>query len=170
MPDSLLNWFEEGADRLGTLLRDSAPDEPVWTWSEEQTVGFWVRMQIIEAAIHRWDAENTIGTPAPIPGEVAADAVTQTFQVMAPARRAWKQAPAGAGERYRFRRTDGPGLWTVHFEGEQVRLMDGGFDVELAGTASDLMLYLWQRIPAGDLDVQGDKDLIDRYFVLVPPI
>ncbi|MFI7704592.1 maleylpyruvate isomerase family mycothiol-dependent enzyme [Nonomuraea sp. NPDC049480] len=171
IPESLLDWFAEGAARLETRFRDHAPDAPVWTWSEEQTVGFWVRMQTIEAAVHRWDAENALGAASPIPGELAVDAVAQTFQVMAPVRRAWQQAPAGAGERYLFRRTDGPELWTVRFDGEHVRLSGGDdFDVELAGTASDLMLFLWQRIPADALDVQGDKSLLDRYFVLVPPI
>jgi hypothetical protein len=43
-------------------------------------------------------------------------------------------------------------------------------DVELAGTASDLTLFLWQRIPADQLEVQGDQGVLDRYFTLVPPI
>ena len=43
--------------------------------------------------------------------------------------------------------------------------------VELAGTASDLMLFLWRRIPADRLDaVRGDRDVLDRYFTLVPPV
>ncbi|MFI9597024.1 maleylpyruvate isomerase N-terminal domain-containing protein [Nonomuraea sp. NPDC052265] len=44
----------------------ASPDDPAWTWSREQTVGFWRRMQAIEAAVHRWDAENAIGPAAPI--------------------------------------------------------------------------------------------------------
>ncbi|MGB8257192.1 MAG: hypothetical protein WCE71_17800, partial [Pseudonocardiaceae bacterium] len=45
-----------------------------------------------------------------------------TFEVMAPARRAWTQAPPGSGERLRFQQTDGTGDWTVHFDGDDVRL------------------------------------------------
>ncbi|WP_188192697.1 hypothetical protein [Nonomuraea sp. SYSU D8015] len=66
-----------------------------------------VQMQTIEAAVHRWDAENAIGAACPIPEEVAVDAVARTFQVMALARRARTQTPAGPDERYRFRHTDG---------------------------------------------------------------
>ncbi|MGP4097109.1 maleylpyruvate isomerase family mycothiol-dependent enzyme [Nonomuraea sp. KM90] len=170
IPGSLLDWFAEGADRLAALFRERAPDEPAWTWWEERTVGFWLRIQVIEAAVHRWDAEGALGTPRPIAEEIAADAIAHTFEVMAPARRAWTQAPAGAGEGFRFVRTDGPGEWVVRFEGEHVRVGDGDFDVELAGTASDLMLFLWHRIPADGLDVRGDRAVLDRYFVLVPPV
>ncbi|GAB2581799.1 hypothetical protein GCM10027168_13150 [Streptomyces capparidis] len=68
-------------------MRD--PAEPVWTWSRERTVGFRLRMQTIEAAVHRWDAQV-----APVDGVLVADAVSQTFQVMAPFRRAAEWAPA----------------------------------------------------------------------------
>ncbi|MFD0470042.1 maleylpyruvate isomerase family mycothiol-dependent enzyme [Nonomuraea thailandensis] len=168
---TLLDAFDEGADRLEALFRELPPDAPAWTWSQEHTVGFWLRMQIIEAAVHRWDAENAVGAAGPIHEEIAVDAVTQTFEVMAPARRALLPAPPGAGERFRFLRTDGPGEWVVCIDGEHVRVGDGGAsDVGLAGTASDLMLFLWRRIPAGALAVHGDKAVLDRYFDLVPPL
>ncbi|MBN6058547.1 maleylpyruvate isomerase family mycothiol-dependent enzyme, partial [Nonomuraea sp. RK-328] len=180
IPGGLGDWFAEGAALLEEQFRTNAPATPVWTWSEEQSVGFWTRTQAIEAAVHRWDAENALGAAMPMDAELAADAVTQTFQVMAPARRAWTQAPPGAGERYRFRQTDGAGVWTVGFDAEDLRLGtspagDGGagtgpVDVELAGTASDLMLYLWQRVPVDRLEVRGDPKFLERYFVLVPPV
>lgn len=61
--------------------------------------------------------------------------------------------------------------WSVHFDGDDVRLAEstGPCDVELAGTASDLMLLLWHRIPADRLDgMPADRDMLDRYFALVP--
>ncbi|NUT11922.1 MAG: maleylpyruvate isomerase family mycothiol-dependent enzyme [Nonomuraea sp.] len=171
MPAAVLDWFAEGAARLEAVFTASAPGDPAWTWSDEQTVGFWQRMQAIEAAVHRWDAENSIGTAGPVEPAFAADAVGQVFEVMAPARRARTQAPPGAGERYLFRQTDGPGLWAVRFDGDDVRLCEGDEgDVELAGTASDLLLYLWRRLPAERLDVRGDEAVLDRYFTLVPPV
>ncbi|WP_336213631.1 maleylpyruvate isomerase family mycothiol-dependent enzyme [Nonomuraea sp. LPB2021202275-12-8] len=170
MPATLIDWFARGATALEARFRDRDPAEPVWTWSEEQTVGFWLRMQTIEAAVHRWDAQGASGEVRPVDAELAADAVAQTFEIMAPARRARLGAPAGAGETYGFRRTDGPGAWTVRFDGPDVRLATQAPDVELSGTASDLMLWLWGRIPADRLDVQGDKAMLDRYFTLVPPL
>ncbi|MFI1396088.1 maleylpyruvate isomerase family mycothiol-dependent enzyme [Streptomyces sp. NPDC020681] len=172
VPRSLVDAYADGAATLDAHFRSVAPDESVWTWSAEQTVGFWLRMQTIEAALHRWDAEGALGVPQPVDTELAEDAVSQNFEVMAPTRRARQQPPLASGERYRFRQTDGTGLWTVHLDGDDIRLDDasGPCDVELSGTASDLMLFLWHRIPADRLDeVTGDRDVLDRYFTLVPP-
>ncbi|NUK51972.1 hypothetical protein HRW23_28080 [Streptomyces lunaelactis] len=60
----------------------------------------------------------------------------------------------------------------MHFDGDEVRLTDDSepYDVELAGTASELMLFLWGRIPVGRLQVNGDADALDRYGVLVPTV
>jgi uncharacterized protein (TIGR03083 family) len=172
VPVGLIDWFADGAFALESLFRNCDPGETVWTWSREQSTGFWLRMQTIEAAVHRWDAESAIGVAQPVEAELAGDAVGQTFEVMAPARRARGQAPPGSGERFRIRQTDGTGNWTVHFEGDEIRLTESAepCDVELAGTASDLMLFLWQRIPADRLEVTGDRDVLDRYFTLVPPM
>ncbi|MBB4926510.1 maleylpyruvate isomerase family mycothiol-dependent enzyme [Kitasatospora kifunensis] len=172
LPAGLIDWFADGAGALGSLFGSRGPGERVWTWSREQTAGFWLRMQTIEMAVHRWDAENALAAARPIEAALAAAAVSQTFEVMAPGRRAMRQAPPGAGERYRFRQTDGPGDWTVGFDGDDVQLEEGGVpgDIELAGSASDLMLFLWQRIPADRLEVKGDRGALDRYFTLVPPV
>ncbi|MEV7544351.1 maleylpyruvate isomerase family mycothiol-dependent enzyme [Streptomyces sp. NPDC089915] len=172
VPAELLDWSAGAARQLADALEELGPDVPVWTWSAERTSGFWARVQTIEQAVHRWDAESVTGDPAPFDPAFAADAVAQTFEVMVPARRGWNPAPAGAGERYRFRRTDGPESWTVEFAGDGVRLEPGGTGpvaVEAAGTACDLTLFLWQRLPAAGLEVSGDPALLERWFDLVPP-
>ncbi|NRQ39243.1 maleylpyruvate isomerase family mycothiol-dependent enzyme [Nonomuraea sp. NN258] len=170
VPAGFADWFAQGAAELESLFAAHDPGDPAWTWSREQNVGFWLRMQTIEAAVHRWDAEHAFGAAAPIEPALARDAIGQTFEVMAPARRAWRQAPPGAGERYWWREKDGPGAWTVRFDGDEVSLTTGPGDVEVAGPASDLMLFLWGRVPADRLDVTGERDLLDRYFTLVPPV
>ncbi|MFE2546983.1 hypothetical protein ACFXGI_00225 [Streptomyces sp. NPDC059355] len=87
--------------------------------STDRTSGFRLRMQTIEPAVHRRDARSATGAPEPVDAAIAADAVPQTFETTAPFRRAAAGAPPGAGERYRFRRTDGPGSWTVTFSGDR---------------------------------------------------
>jgi hypothetical protein len=32
------------------------------------------------------------------------------------------------------------------------------------------MLFLWRRIPAERLDIAGDRNVLARYFTLVPPV
>jgi uncharacterized protein (TIGR03083 family) len=168
----LLDWFGAGAADLEEHSRMAEPGEPVWTWSPDHTVGFWQRMQAIEAAVHRWDVENAVGTAQPINADLATDAVGQTFEFMAPMRRAVAKAPPGRGERFLFRRADGPETWAVQFDGDTVRLgpPSGQYDVQVSGTASDLALFLWQRKVAGRLEVQGDASMLSGYFVLVPPL
>jgi uncharacterized protein (TIGR03083 family) len=172
VPAGLLDWFGAGAADLEEHFRAAEPDEPVWTWSPDHTIGFWQRMQVIEAAVHRWDVENAVGMAEPIDADLAADAVGQTFEFMVPMRRTVAKAPPGLGERFLFRRTDGPDTWTVQFDGAAVRLgeADGHPDIQISGTASDLALFLWQRKTAGRLDVHGDTSLLSGYFVLVPPL
>jgi uncharacterized protein (TIGR03083 family) len=168
----LLGWFHAGAADLQELFRAADPGEQVWTWSADHSVGFWQRMQAIEAAVHRWDAENAVSAPEPLDATLAADAIGQTFEVIAPMRRAVAKAPAGHGERFLFQRTDGPGTWTVQFDGEAVLLgtPDAHYGIKISGTASDLALFLWQRAVTDKLDVQGDTSLLSRYFALVPPL
>ncbi|WP_428950576.1 maleylpyruvate isomerase family mycothiol-dependent enzyme [Streptomyces sp. cg35] len=172
LAESLLTWFVEGAAALAELFAERDPAEPVWTWSEKQSVGFWLQMQTIEAAVHRWDAQNALGDPRPIDRQLAADAVTHTFEVMAPARRRSQAAASGAGERMRFREADGHRMWIVQTDPDEVLLNQGTGCclVELSGTTSELMLFLWHRIRKEDLAVRGDEALLDRYFKLVPPM
>ena len=171
VPGGLIDWFSAGAEALEARFRAASPDESAWSWSADHTVGFWQQMQAIEAAVHRWDAERALGAARPLAADLAADAIGQTFERMLPMRRAVTHAPPGTGERYLFRRTDGPGEWALCFDGAAARIAEQAQspDVELAGTASDLALFLWHRGDTGRLDVRGDHSLLDRYFVLVPP-
>jgi uncharacterized protein (TIGR03083 family) len=95
VPADLLDWFQAGAADLQERFRAADPAQQVWTWSADHSVGFWQRMQAIEAAVHRWDAENALEAAQPLDAELAADAIGQTIEVMAPLRRAVGQAPPG---------------------------------------------------------------------------
>jgi uncharacterized protein (TIGR03083 family) len=172
VPAAVLDWLHVGAATLRELFSTADPGERVWTWSADQSVGFWQRMQAIEAAVHRWDAQNAMRAAQPLEAALAADAIVQTFEVMAPMRRAVAKAPPGQGERFVFRRTDGPGMWTAQFDADAVLLgaPQSGYDIEISGTASDLALFLWQRDVTRSLQVRGDSSLLNRYFALVPPL
>jgi uncharacterized protein (TIGR03083 family) len=172
IPPGLVDWFEEGAALLVDALAAADPAEPVWSWSETKRVAHYLRMMPIETSVHRWDAQLAGGETAPIARELAVDGVSHTFEVMMPFRRAQADAPTGRGERYRFRQTDGPGMWTVSFEGEprMTRDAEGPAGVTVAGTASDLLLFLWQRLEPTALQVEGDPALLPHYFELVPPL
>ncbi|MEZ0115928.1 uncharacterized protein (TIGR03083 family) [Catenulispora sp. EB89] len=171
--EDLADWFAEGATELAATFRTTDPKTVVWTWGGEPGVAFWLRMQAIEAAVHRWDLEGAIGSPQPVDEELAADGVARFLDVVLPfRRRTAKQVPPMKGESYRFRQTDGSGAWSIALDPDGPRPLgdDEAADVELAGTASDLLLFLWHRIPGEPLVADGDAKALQRFFVLVPTV
>ncbi len=178
-PPGLLELFGQTAVTLEEVLRATDPAKPVWTWwPPDQTAGFWLRRMAQETAVHRWDAQLACagaGSVEPIEPELARDGIDEVFDVMIPSRRGgspfWNSKPRqGDGETYHFHRTDGPGEWLVRFEGDGTTVTHehAKGDVAARGTASDLLLFLWGRLPASRLDVFGDAALLDRYFEFVP--
>src|SRR5688500_7730196 len=55
----LLAAFDEWSAALVQALDGVEPSAEAWTWSEDHTVGFILRLQAHEALIHRVDAELT---------------------------------------------------------------------------------------------------------------
>ena len=170
VPAGLLDWFQAGAAELAELFRAADPGERVWTWSADHSVGFWQRMQAIEAAVHRWDAQNAVSAARPIDAALAADAIAQTFEVMAPCGVRWRRLRPG-------RASDScSGALTGQAGGRCASTVTrrsapcGDYDIQISGTASDLALFLWQRDVTGSLEVRGDTSLLSRYFALVPPL
>ncbi|MEI6503919.1 MAG: hypothetical protein WCP21_23140, partial [Armatimonadota bacterium] len=51
----------------------------------------------------------------------------------------------------------------ITLEGLRVQRLGGEADLTACGTASDLDLFLWGRLPAGALEVRGSAELLDRF-------
>lgn len=170
-------WVAAGADDLLATLGAADPSENCWTFSEhDRTVAFWYRRQANEVSVHRWDADaahdGVDGAP-PIDSEIAADGIDEFLTTFIGRVRGRVDAPApAAGETFHFHRTDGPGEWLVAFgDGDAlvVTREHAKGDVAIRGAASDLVLWLWRRLPDARLDVVGDASRLDRWRELVPP-
>lgn len=171
-PDSLLDWLRSVGSELEKVFASTDPARPAWTWWEpDQTAGFWLRRMTHETAIHRWDAQAASGRPEPIEADMARDAVDEMLDVYLPRWCRPKSSVAGHGETYRLERTDGEAAWTMRFDGQgmEVDHVALSADVILRAPASDLILFLWQRILGDRLEVEGDVTLLGRYFDFVPP-
>jgi uncharacterized protein (TIGR03083 family) len=166
----LFGWFDRSLAAFAATLAAVDPAEPVWTWSRDRRAGFWLRLMAHETALHRWDAQLAHGDPAPVASEAAHDYVDFTLEHWLSICRAESSLPA-RGESYHLHRTDGAGEWTVRFLPDTIALTreHAKGDVALRGTAADLYLFLWHRLPADRLDIFGDRAILDRYFALVPP-
>lgn len=171
-PPGLLALFERTTAALERTLDAADPGVRVWTWwPPDQTAGFWMRRMAQETAVHRWDVQQARGRVEPIEPELARDGIDEVFDIMAPtSRQRGENVRQGAGESYHFHRADGPGEWLLRFVGNDMAVTHehAKADVAVRGTASDLLLFLWGRIPASQLEVFGDAALLDRYVELVP--
>jgi uncharacterized protein (TIGR03083 family) len=178
IPLELIEWFEQGADQLKAALIQADPELAVWTWNPaNQTAAHWWRAQASEAAIHRWDLQEAYACTVPIEPELAVDAIDFAFDTLLPRSRRSAKAATPKGEVFHFHRTDGPGEWIVRFEEAGTVMVERQHtkgDMALRATASDLLLFLHQRLKyspelAERLQVFGDHAMLQRYFDLVPP-
>lgn len=154
-PVSLHTWFLSTVDQITTALDTEAGAE-AWTFTSllPRTVGFWQRRRAHETRMHRWDAQNALGAAEPIDPALAADAVTEVFELFAP-RMVQRGLAAEPQTALKLTATDVGRSWS-RGPGQPVS--------EVAGTASDLALMLWNRIglDAAGLAWSGDRAAGER--------
>jgi uncharacterized protein (TIGR03083 family) len=162
--DALVEGFRSGAQALVAALSSVAPDTPVWTFSStNRTASFWQRRRAQETAVHRYDAELAAGTPTPIDTELAVDGIDEILTMFLP-RMADNFEAMGDGTVH-LHCTDTDGEWLfARRDGEiSVTAEHAKGDVAARGTASDLLLFVWRRVPASQLEVFGDAALLERF-------
>ncbi|MEU4421650.1 maleylpyruvate isomerase family mycothiol-dependent enzyme [Actinoplanes sp. NPDC024001] len=160
----LLEWFEESTRLLVTALRAAGPDSPSWAWwagsGAPLTAGAVARHQVQEAAVHAFDAQEALGKPEPLPAAVAVDGVAEFLSVGLGSLGAWPHRPA----RVQFQAIEGPS-WTLDLSpsGATAGPAASGEPVtRIRGTASDLVLLLYRRIPVEDVRVDGDRSVAQQ--------
>jgi uncharacterized protein (TIGR03083 family) len=166
--DDLVRWFREGADELLAAVERTPADRPAWTWWQSpRTAEAIARHQVQEAAVHRWDAEVASGRPGgPLDPEAAADALDEFVHITVVEHHRWTPwtGPAGvvalaptdvAATRWVTLGPDGP------VPSQQAPAAEEG--ATLSGTASDLVLLLYRRIPLERVTVTGDATLATAF-------
>ncbi|MGI8824046.1 MAG: maleylpyruvate isomerase family mycothiol-dependent enzyme [Chloroflexota bacterium] len=172
LPLSVVDWYRESAGNLEETFAATDPAQRTWTWlPSNQTAEFWLRRMTHETIIHRWDVETAKGKAQAVGSDLASDGVDEALTVYQPRNCRPESKVKGQGETFRFEQTDGPSKWTVRLEEEDMQVSRDGepAEVTLRGSGSELMLFLWHRIPGGHLAIEGDVSLVERYFELVPP-
>lgn len=171
----LADRLAAATDRLVSLLDTASPTESAWTWSEgDQSVGFTIRRQTHEAIVHHLDGVLAVGnSPAgvSIDPEVAADGIDELITVMLIDVPAWAEyhpspdtvrldvSDLGRHWDLEFGRMTGtsPDTGTIY----DIVAFDGRDDIDepdttIAGTALDLLLWLWGRTSADPLTIAGE--------------
>jgi uncharacterized protein (TIGR03083 family) len=159
---NLVEWAAESTALLLGALRAAQPGAACWAWwpptAAPLTVESVARHQVQEAAVHAFDAQQTIGAAGPLPGAVAVDGVAEFLTVCLGALGEWPHRPA----RVVLSATDGPS-WTVDFSPAGARLEPAASGEPVAtvhAPASDLVLALYGRVPFDDLRVDGDRGVL----------
>ena len=158
----LLEWSAASTALMLDALRAAGPDSPAWTWwaasGAPLTAGAIARHQVQEAGVHAYDAQESIGKPEPLPAAVAVDGVAEFVSVGLASHGAWPHRPA----RVAFHATEGPS-WVVDLSPAGVQLdpaASGEAVTTVHGSASDLVLALYKRLPTADLRVDGDRGVL----------
>jgi len=121
--------YAPAAGDLLTALRNRPAATPAWTFNNrDRTAGFWVRRQLHEIAVHRWD----LG-PYEIDSAVAEDGIDEVVEFMAPRQVALGRTTFPAGT---LRLVAPSRTWTLG-KGDPVTTVQA--------TTNDLLLTLWGR-------------------------
>jgi uncharacterized protein (TIGR03083 family) len=157
----LVGWFRAQAPALVAALQATDPDTPVWSWTDDTTAHFWYRRQAHEAAVHRWDAELAAGSAVALDTALAVDGIDECLGML-PSR---GDRATGNGETVHLHCTDAAGEWLVTMGAGStvIERTHAKGDVAARGTASDLDLFVWGRVPQGALEVFGDAALLERF-------
>jgi len=156
---SLIDWYREGLDELILALREAGPDAPTWTWTGENKVRFWIRRMAQETAVHRWDAQNTVGEPDPIDPELSSDGVDEFLDAFIPGDAIPWSGRAGT---VHLHCTDTAGEWTMTLGPGAIPTYATGHakaDAAVRGPAHDLLMFVWRRVDPSAVEILGDRDL-----------
>jgi uncharacterized protein (TIGR03083 family) len=158
-PDTIA-WGRSQLERMVGVLESTPDDVGVWTWALDEadhSVRFVRRHQVQEVAVHRWDMQSAAsdGIPDPIGAEAASDAIDEFLAVSLPYGVNQHKPLSGS---VHLHCTDVAGEWYIEPDG-RVDRAHASADVSLRGTASDLLLALYNRIPVDALDIAGSEPL-----------
>ncbi|WP_194910828.1 maleylpyruvate isomerase N-terminal domain-containing protein [Catenulispora rubra] len=168
--EALLDWLAESTRQLVDTLREAGPDRGCWTWwgdtQSPETSGAVARHQVQEAAVHTYDAQlaGGVAQPPALPEEVAVDGVEEFSTTCGTTETPWPHEPATVDvhitEGYSWR-------LTLSADGSSVRQLsdaDAGSAATafMRGTASDVILVSYDRIPLDTLELGGDVSVVER--------
>ncbi len=181
--EALLAWLAASTQELLDALREGGPDRACWTrWGDSQTpqtCGGVARHQVQEIAVHTYDAQVTVGAPQSLPEDVALDGVEEFQFTCVATTVAWPHEPAVvdyhategrswrlwlSGDGARIARLAAPGTVPATAAGEDPEVAD----VSASGTASELVLWFYGRIPTDSLKLDGDLRILDQLIAWDP--
>lgn len=167
--EALLPWLADGTRQLLDAAREAGPDRGIWSWwgdtQSPQTSWAAIRHQAQEAAVHTYDAQTAFGPGQPLPAVIAVDGVEEFTSSCGTTTTPWPHEPATLD----IHAAEGPS-WRVTLSetgARYRRLPDSGEGLEaanasLSGSASDIVLVFYFRLPLDVLECSGEVEVIKK--------
>jgi uncharacterized protein (TIGR03083 family) len=170
-----VDWSRSGTASLLEQLSSVPDNDECWSWFEPgRRVGWWTRRMALEAVVHRSDTDAAQGKEFSVASDVAADGIDEFIDVFVAASRSANDAPAGPT--MSFECSDRSERWWLDLSGKGQRTVSReprDASVRIRGTAEQLLLVVWGRVPASGaagVKVSGDIRELDRWSELIPPM
>jgi uncharacterized protein (TIGR03083 family) len=163
--NELIDWYRDSHDLLLNALIELPADWQCWTFfAAESPRTFWARRQAHETAMHRADCDQAVRGSAEFATEFAVDGIDELLSCFVPRRcRGLVSQPERS---LLVQPDDSPAWWhvTIAADGHQTRTTGSpDADCVIAGSASDLYLWLWNRPPVTAPRLVGDESLAELW-------
>lgn len=165
-PDGIVPFARHTGDELDAALEGLEPEETVWTFvPSHQTGAFVFRRLAMETTVHRWDAEEAHGIARPIDDALARDGIDEMLMMFQLDPAYVMNNGRRRDERILLREDPGTRRWLVSLDdgGLTIGPAEGSAGVTVAGTASDLLLFVMGRRLPQEMHLEGDAGLAARW-------
>ncbi|WP_411104847.1 maleylpyruvate isomerase family mycothiol-dependent enzyme [Streptomyces sp. cmx-4-9] len=167
--DALISWLADSTEQLLSTLREAGPERGCWAWWEPlaspHTAAAVARRRVPESLIHTYDAQLASGNPQELPTTEAVDAIEEFLATVCTVTVPWPGEPATmdyhAAEAGSWRQTvDAAGSRFTRLTAAEAA--ESKPTAAVYGTASEVALLMYMRIPADSLQTEGDADLLQQ--------
>jgi uncharacterized protein (TIGR03083 family) len=159
--EHIFDAFGQSHARLVASLRAAPDGLECWTFLPAPSPRtFWARRQAHETAVHAADAALAAGEPPRVEASLAEDGIDELLFGFFARRRARDATEFVMS----LRATDTGSMRAVRVRSDGVSSSEDRADVEVSASASDLYLFLWNRVlDAAVLGVEGDEELLANW-------
>ena len=163
--DDLLSEYRTGLNDLIGVLSSLDPVRSCWTWAGVQDIAWVIRRMAHETAVHAWDAHCAAGNTTEIDAALASDGIDEFVHVIVKSNMREEEGPLGGSVHIHC--TDVDGEWLIVPTGTSdvvVTREHAKGDCAIRGSASQLLLALWRRIPMSSLEVIGSAGVAAQFL------
>lgn len=152
----------DAAQEITALLRETGPGIDCWNWSGRNMTTDWAaRRMAQEIAVHRTDAERTVGLDklTPIDEGLAADGIDELLEVFLRPAADFGFTPSNDSPAHVIRIEAPERTWNLAV-GDGVATSTASPELTIRGPVDQLLLTLWGRTMPIELD--GDRQVLTR--------